>query len=872
MNKWFIKKIKNTKTNYDFRLKENQRNNYSTIDFQLTSKFRILISLASHFTKGKIFAPDENNNNNFYNIVTNPKIPAIFDFSLKKSGSGNYYASLSDNLQEILLTINHAYIYVNMLCDSNCRIFSSLFDFIEVRNLKQFFFENEIIYKKFKKNKNLNDYTQNNPNEMILLTGWFKAGDNKTPSNLILDLLKYDYQFKSSSLMRCKILESGINEYLEKIGKRINGYCLFLVELKDNYTLIVKKIVQISFDEYLSYLYDLMLPYKYDLNDKINNNFKIKKYKDNDIERIAFAIDPDGSKDRDDAISAFYLKDNEVVSSLENATHIKLSVHIADTLDFIEPSSNNYYYNYSKYKVNTDYLDKYNLPMMDRMLSEDFLSLIGNNKNAITTELIYKILDKKKFIISNVPEDINFYRSTNLNIIGTTYTKFAESFDLKPEKGFSNKDFIKRLILPCNKKIQRDFNQFIYEGKYGKKLGKIDYKLEKYIANNLKQLYIFFVNSLDHTGKDSLLKIPSTLKLDKTSKNIYLDFNPVDMWAHSLVEYTAIETNIYYAHLMTLLYKKKIKEERNSFNFDYKLIRQQISLYGDDIQNKIINNILFDKKIIEKNIGIFRNLYTSEDNHYINFETQKMIIKLHKKKNNNDQITEKLLKFYFKSKNKSEFMRLLLALRQIMVLINAKTNLDISEKLISKEIKMKAKYQSIPIAHSDIASYFYTHSTSPMRRFVDINVHNLIFNKNNKIKNFIFSNFNYEYTNKKTDYGKQLHNLVNSNRFIEFIKTNKRVVMNIKLIDPKRRTIGFVELINFFSFESNFDIQKSTKKAIIKINNYDLPILKPVYNNNEKVFNIFFYMLNRENPKIKNKSKKFMELIFKVKKTKDICN
>ena len=75
------------------------------------------------------------------------------------------------------------------------------------------------------------------------------------------------------------------------------------------------------------------------------------------------------------------------------------------------------------------------------------------------------------------------------------------------------------------------------------------------MANNLKQLYIFFVNSLQHTGKDTLIKIPSTLVME--NKNIYLDFKPEDMWAHSLIEYTALETNIYMSFLMTLINQKK---------------------------------------------------------------------------------------------------------------------------------------------------------------------------------------------------------------------------------------------------------------------------------------------------------------------------
>ena len=61
-------------------------------------------------------------------------------------------------------------------------------------------------------------------------------------------------------------------------------------------------------------------------------------------------------------------------------------------------------------------------------------------------------------------------------------------------------------------------------------------------------MYIFFVNSLNHTGKDTLIKLPSNLV--KENNNIYLDFSPVEMWSHSLIEYTALEANIYFAYIM----------------------------------------------------------------------------------------------------------------------------------------------------------------------------------------------------------------------------------------------------------------------------------------------------------------------------------
>ena len=78
-------------------------------------------------------------------------------------------------------------------------------------------------------------------------------------------------------------------------------------------------------------------------------------------------------------------------------------------------------------------MDKFNLPMMDRILSENYLSLDGDKNNAITINITYKILDKNKYLIDSLPENITVHRSKNVKVIGTTYKKFSESFKLNSE-------------------------------------------------------------------------------------------------------------------------------------------------------------------------------------------------------------------------------------------------------------------------------------------------------------------------------------------------------------------------------------------------------------------------------------------------------
>tara|TARA_B110000908_G_scaffold151617_1_gene186522 strand:+ start:1148 stop:3694 length:2547 start_codon:yes stop_codon:yes gene_type:complete len=848
MTKWQIKKINNKNSTYDFRLISTNKD-YSNIDFTKYNLFRILVSLSSHLTNGIIFK------DKFYIIKSNKNIPTIFDFSINiYSKVSNNYMTLNQNMTKIIFNKNKETFYIETLYKPNTKVFSSLFLFDEVNSISSFITDNKKSYIDIKPKYN-NKY---------IITGWINH------THLILDLLKYNKTYKSSTLTRCKIYDNMIINQIK--FKKIKSYCLFIVNFNDKYNFNIEHIIPVTFDEYLSYIYDLMLPYKYDLNDIIHSKEKMIDYK-NHPENIAFAIDPDGSKDRDDAIAAFYLDKNMSITKFSSASYVKLVVHISDTMSYIQPSNYNYYYNYSKYKYNTDYLDKYNLPMMDRMLSEDYLSLDGYKNNAITINITYKITNLKKFLIHPFPEKVSIHRSKNLKIIGTTYKKFSESFALKPEKMYDNNHFINRTIINCNKKLNRDFNEFIYEGSS-------DYSnnLKKNLANNLKQLYIFFVNSLNHTGKDTLILLPSNMIREKG--NIYLDFSPVDMWSHSLIEYTALEANIYFSHMQYL--SPVLKNNKFSFN------RKDIVDLNMKIGNKNIK-LLLDNSINNKNIslpkkGIYRNLYSPSRNmdFYLNSTIRKMLVKILKKDINNNvsyksMIKKFLNKFGYDNNNiHLEFLKLMLALRQVLLLIKSKTNLDISTKLINKELKMKAKYQYFPFGHFDICSLFYTHATSPMRRFIDINVHNLIFN--NKLTNYIFANINLDDINMGVQRGKYIHHLVNNKKFIDFINYNKKLVTPIKIIDSTKDNtlIGFVDLATFHNFNSIYNtklikiINKNKTNVITLTDNYDIPIIK-LANKNDRLFNIFFHMLRKEDIKVQKKCKIFLEKIFHVKELNEVC-
>ena len=238
--------------------------------------------------------------------------------------------------------------------------------------------------------------------------------------------------------------------------------------------------------------------------------------------------------------------------------------------------------------------------------------------------------------------------------------------------------------------------------------------------------------------------------------------------------------------------------------------------------------------------------------------------------NPNEDISKFLKKYnYTVIKNKSNIttlLKLLLALRQILLILNAKSNLEISYGLISKELKMKAKYDLFPFWHIDIATLFYTHATSPMRRFVDINVHHFIFNK--KHRDYIFRNLDLDGINLSVGVGKSIHQLVNNQRFVEFIMLNNPV-MRLVDIDDRRGLYGFNEIINFYSFNK---IKKLNNETVnLRIDNYGLPYF---VKSNKKLFNLYYHMLKNENQlddKIKDKVKKFLTKILKVKKINKIC-
>ena len=132
MLKWKIKKINNKNSKFDFRLYQLKKSTFEGINFSKYNMLRILVSLASYLSDGIIFK------DGYYKIVRKKNIPAIFDFSIKKTIKSNKYLSLDEQLNNVILFNDKEKLIINTLTTNNTTIFPSLFQFEEINNMNSF--------------------------------------------------------------------------------------------------------------------------------------------------------------------------------------------------------------------------------------------------------------------------------------------------------------------------------------------------------------------------------------------------------------------------------------------------------------------------------------------------------------------------------------------------------------------------------------------------------------------------------------------------------------------------------------------------------------------------------------------------------------
>lgn len=480
--------------------------------------------------------------------------------------------------------------------------------------------------------------------------------------------------------------------------------------------------------EFESILYNCLPTPKYSIKElqKMSNYLQENDNKYLDLKSKAIAIDPPGSRDKDDAISF-----NIVLNQDNNKPlFLEMFVHISDVPPALNNNFNCYHFFYAFHKLETDYLYGTRYPMIDSNLSEstNSLSLIGPEKRAFTVKTTYKFKSDGKTIL-NVPEMVEMYLEKNIKIFATTYESIA----------LGTTDY--SIDLPINNKyVVKD--KLVYEGKYLPTLNPVPCQAKQvdidnmywentlndedkpYIKNQLDQLinvYKILITSLD---------ICQEIKSFIQTKQYYNDdyqFNLREEWVHRLIEITALESNKYAA----LILYDKIKNKTFGVNQKKKLIGKlnmnQIKSYNNYFNRKERFNGSFDE-----DEGIFRGLYFGVKGHN---DSPKYV-----KQKYNQCIPACVQSDIAKMKNITDLNNLYLKF-QLDKLKGIKTPLSKLSSLASFNQTTEnlgiALYSTTARPHFNTRLCYYTYFTSPMRRVVDCFVQNCLISSESDVKEYI---------------------------------------------------------------------------------------------------------------------------------------
>lgn len=588
---------------------------------------------------------------------------------------------------------------------------------------------NGTILKQKLHNDMLTALSNNSDNFMVL------ASDSSQYSNcykLLVPDTKSDNELKYIN-----IIESRKPAIIKPKCFQTRSYSLFIYSKQDNNYIPSHQIYLSGSNNYIpnmksadtefeSILYNCLPTPKYSKKelDKMTNYYRENDYKYLDIKSKAIAIDPHGSRDKDDAISF------NIIRSSDKPLFLEMFVHISDIPPALNNSFNCYHFFYAFHKLETDYLYGARYPMIDSNLSEstNSLSLIGSDKRAFTVKTTYKFKPDGKTIF-DVPETIEMYLEKNIKIFATSYESVAinttdYSIDLPIDNDYIVKDKLmyEDKYLPSLNPVPCQAKQVDIDNMYW------DYSLstedKPFIQNQLNQLtniYGILIKSLD---------ICQEIKPIIQTKQYYNDdyqFNLREEWVHRLIEITALESNKYAA----LILFDKIKNKSFGVNKETKLIGKldvdQIRSYNNYFSRKERFNGEFDK-----DEGIFRGLYYGVKGHndspkYVKQKYNHCIpacmqFEINKMKNITD-LNNLYLKFQLdKLKGKNTPLSKLSSLASF----NQTTdNLGI------------ALYSTTMRPHFNSRLYYYTYFTSPMRRVVDCFVQNCLLANESDIKEYM---------------------------------------------------------------------------------------------------------------------------------------
>lgn len=486
------------------------------------------------------------------------------------------------------------------------------------------------------------------------------------------------------------------------------SYSIYLSGSPNNYD------VKLADTEFQSILYNC-LPTPKISNDelkKISEYYQLNDSNYRDFKSKAIAIDPPGSKDKDDAISF------NIIKNKGHPVAIEMFVHISDVPPVLNTSYNKYLFYYSFHKLETDYMLGTRYPMIDPKLSEstNSLSLIGPNKRAFTVKITYRIKPGGKYLFE-IPDKVEMYLEKNIKIFATTYESIAtELTDYSKDLPVNNDYVVHHKLkyngnpvsslnpIPCADK-PIDITKIKWENEY-------DDSDLSYLKTQLEQLtwiYKMFVRSLP-----IVLDIKPLLQTKQYFNDDY-HYGLREEWVHRLIEITAIETNKYVA----LILFDKISNE--TFGITNKFIGKLTMKQIKDYNNKFSTKERFIGSV-EKDEGIFRALYYGVKGHndspkYVKEKYNQCIpANLITNLNNLDDLPNLYLKF--------QLDKLATGTTPLSKLVSMASFNQSTENLGI------ALYSTAVRPHLNSKIYYYTYFTSPMRRVVDTMVQTcLIANK-----------------------------------------------------------------------------------------------------------------------------------------------
>ncbi len=495
--------------------------------------------------------------------------------------------------------------------------------------------------------------------------------------------------------------------------------------------------IKLADTEFESILYNCLPTPKYSQQeiDSMNNYYELSDSKYNNLKSRAIAIDPPGSKDKDDAVSF------NIISYDNNPKLLEMFVHIADIPSIInlnsKSNSNTYHFYYGLHKMETDYLHGVRYPMIDTKLSENLLSLCGPNKRAFTIKITYRFRPDLQSVF-DVPDKVEMYLEKNIKIFATTYESIAKgTTDYSKDLPVNNQYIIKH-------KLQ-------YNGKNIPTLNPIPCESKTPIVNNIQWENYKDINNQDRiylkTQLEQLTKIYGILlrslniaqeikPIMQTKQYVNNDFqyNLREEWVHRLIELTAIEANKYSA----LILYTKIKEKTFGIgpsNYIGKLNTLQIKAANEYFSKQERFYLSETSPTSTTNLndeGIFRGLYYgakgyNETPEYVNLTYKSCLPSViipdisHNQTHNQTQINvldlNNLYLKYQMDKIKLNSNQIPSPLVKLLGLASFnQTNENLGIALYSTTIR----------PHFNTRCYYYTYFTSPMRRIVDCFVQNCL--------------------------------------------------------------------------------------------------------------------------------------------------